>query len=208
VTINNIKFYDISASSTSTNALIRIAFDSVVSITGIEYYNSDTPFLLFTSSFGSIANLKVYDVASTNTNTGNMIYLDKSKSLSLTNWEIRNISQSVTDYTVKIHDSNVIELKSFNISEINHAPFESRSTSFEFIQDMNMFKCQRGLVMISSVIKDMQNSTFTNLGSSTLQSGGAIQFQDCNATIVDSQFSQNIAIEGGAISFRCSLTSF
>ena len=208
VTINNIKFYDISASSTSTNALIRIAFDSVVSITGIEYYNSDTPFLLFTSSFGSIANLKVYDVASTNTNTGNMIYLDKSKSLSLTNWEIRNISQSVTDYTVKIHDSNVIELKSFNISEINHAPFESHSTNFEFIQDMNMFKCQRGLVMISSVIKDMQNSTFTNLGSSTLQSGGAIQFQDCNATIVDSQFSQNIAIEGGAISFRCSLTSF
>ena len=59
------------------------------------------------------------------------------------------------------------------------------------------------LIVKSSFIGIISNSSFTNNGNSTLTAGGAISMSDSKISIINSKFINNIAISGGAISFEC-----
>jgi hypothetical protein len=53
----------------------------------------------------------------------------------------------------------------------------------------------------------MINSHFTNLGSDTIMTGGAMYLLNTDASISLSEFTMNSAIEGGAISYDCATTT-
>lgn len=204
ITITNSEFYNIKA--IDTNPLIRIAFESRLTVNGLKYYNSQATFFSLITSTASISGLEVYNCSTTSNNT--MMLMDDNINLELSNWNIRNISATQVDYILKISESRVSSMNNMTFSDISQYPLGLLSNNVNVITKLSIVNCARGLVIASSIISTIEHSNFTNLGSALIRKGGAISLEDSSINISKNVFNTNSALEGGAVNYECSTTAF
>ena len=99
--------------------------------------------------------------------------------------------------------SSNVSLSGFTGSQIQSWFLQILSTNVTQIDSFAIDRVYQPLIVKSSFIGIISNSSFTNNGNSTLTAGGAISMSDSKISIINSKFINNIAISGGAISFEC-----
>ena len=76
------------------------------------------------------------------------------------------------------------------------------------IGGLTINNCSRGLILESTSIGILSNSTISNSGSNNVNYGDAMYILNSNVTITNSTFITNTASEGGAINYDCSELTF
>ena len=191
--------------TSSSSPFIRVAFDSKLEIDHLRYYNSEVTFLS-AYSITVFANNLVYENC-TSVDSSSPISFDQSKSLTFSNWTIKNVDAPNSNYILKVSNSNL---------QVNNASFENlMQPAAYFLKDtisnivgLTINNCSRGLISESTSIGILSNSTISNSGSNNVNYGGAMYILNSNVTISNSNFMTNSASEGGAINFDCSELTF
>ena len=88
------------------------------------------------------------------------------------------------------------------MTDLSSAPFKIRSTQIQTIDALQIANAPLSAQFISSNIVMMVNSSIVFCGSSTGTYGSALAIKNSNATITDSTFESNSAVNGGAISIQ------
>ena len=91
------------------------------------------------------------------------------------------------------------------MTDLSSAPFTIRSTQIQTIDTLQIGNAPLSAQFINSNIIVMTNSSIILCGSSTGTYGSALVIKNSNATIVDSTFDSNSAVNGGAISIQCTI---
>jgi hypothetical protein len=204
---------------------ISVSSDSLISLSNVEYYDSNSVLFNVRSSEAMIENifmknitnadhlfefydssnveLKNFTVVNSSSSQDELIQIRKSKEFSFSQWTFENISQSV----LVIQDSHFKEIKDFTIAN-SSSPLIIENSKIDMLKDSIFMKNSHSEVLEGGAIKiynsDVRvvNSTFAN---NTAESGGAIHFDWnsmalCNLDVSDSTFFQNnAASKGGAI---------
>ncbi|CAI2379456.1 unnamed protein product [Moneuplotes crassus] len=206
VSMDTVKFYEIESATSSTTPLIRFAYECVLTLNNLEYYNSSAAFLSISASLGNISMLSFHEVHVNTSNPRPIIELDGNTEMLILDWYVVNTSTS-SEYLVTSDHNSVVSIKNMTFTGIRQSPISFSSCTIGTMDQININSCSRGIVLLQSSFSQITNSSFNELGSSSIQSGGAIFIKDCNGSISDSNFMSNTAITGAAIDFSCSLTS-
>ena len=176
---NSILTINASILSNSTSSLINARNSEIIldNLTITEVYSPSNLFQISNCDGVAINGLMINSWSASNQE---FINIDKSF-----NVQLSKISGTKKDITfINILNSEVISIDSFIISE--------------FLQPLNIK---------SSLIGLISNSSFVNNGNISLTKGGAISITDSQVSILNTNFANNSAIIGGAISFECSGSS-
>ena len=203
---SNVKLFNISSMASAESSLIRISFETEINLSDIQYYNSSASFLIFTYASGTISDLTTYGINSPSSR--NLIDFDESTGVNLINWNIRDISVPNSEYIIRFHQSSIDLIDNCSIAQINQSPIYFGQSNVTMINKLNMYNCYRGLIFEESNWNMLQNSNFNNLGSTSITDGGAIFVTDSNVTSILNEFSLNVAVRGGALSFLWGLNRF
>ena len=91
------------------------------------------------------------------------------------------------------------------MTDLSSAPFTIRSTQIQTIDALQIVNAPLSAQFISSNIAMIVNASIAFCGSSTRTYGSALVIKNSNATITDSTFDSNSAVNGGAISIQCTV---
>jgi hypothetical protein len=134
--IENMNFHDIIALSNANNPLIRIAFESDVTINGLKYYDSQGVFMTLVTSAADIAYLEIYNVTATSTYP--MVDFDENTNLQFSHWSLTNFSVSGANYIAEVTNSNISMIENVTISEINQNPLRFFNNLVTLIDGLNI----------------------------------------------------------------------
>ena len=129
-----------------------------------------------------------------------------SRSVILSHISISNTTTGRRKHIVisSSHNINVTYLNAQHIPELIMSISKSSVTSFDNLMIEN---CTQAMHISDTSISSISSSTFLNNGNNQSQSGGAIYMSNSIASIHDSMFMNNTAIDGGAIQFSCTSTN-
>ncbi|CAI2380520.1 unnamed protein product [Moneuplotes crassus] len=205
VSMRGVKFYDMVTSPASTTSLVRFAYECVLDINGVEYYNSTAQFISITSSEGIINGINIHDVTVSLEDPNPIVQLDENIGISISDWEFRNSSVR-SDYLEMSHKTSISNMKNVNFTGINQSPIYFSECTIGTMKGITINACTRGIVFSLSSFSELSGSNFNDLGSNTIHFGGAIQMKDSNGTILNNEFALNTAESDGAIGISCSLS--
>ena len=119
---------------------------------------------------------------------------------------IRNTTTKIGEQIVftSSHRITITTIIVQNIPELILSISKSSVASFDNLMIEN---CTQAMHISDTSINNITNSTFLNNGNNQSQSGGAIYMSNSIASIHDSMFMSNTAIDGGAIQFSCTSTN-
>ena len=184
-------------------SFIFLDYNSILTINASILSNSTSSLINARNSEIIIGNLTITEVYS----PSNLFQISNCDGVAINGLMINNWSTSNQEF-INIDKSSNVQLSKFsgtkkNITFINILNSEVTSIdSFiinEFLQPLNIK---------SSIISLILNSSFANNGNRSLTKGGAISITDSQVSIRNTNFANNSAIIGGAISFECSGSSF
>ena len=207
LSIQNVEIFGIS--TTSTQPIFRVITDSTLSINGLKYYNSQATFLSIYSAVVTMNNLQYENSTSLDTNPP--LLFDQWGNLSFTNWTIYNITASNSAYIFQVSNSN-ISATNISLSYLNQKSCLFINNKISLLSKIQIASWSKGIDIENSAVSLITASSFIDSGLNTTISGGALNFLNSNATISESIFSNNKAIEGGALNYDwyvtvyCSLT--
>ena len=116
--------------------------------------------------------------------------------INITNWSASN------GIFFDFETSSNVSLSGFTGSQTKSWFIQILSTNVTQIDSFAIDRVYQPLIVKSSIIDIISNSSFTNNGNGTLTAGGAISMSDSKISIINSKFINNTAISGGAISFE------
>ena len=119
-------------------------------------------------------------IRNTTTKIGKQIVFTSSHRITITTITVQNIPELI------------LSISKSNVTSINKLMIEN---------------CTQAMHISDTSISSISSSTFLNNGNNQSQSGGAIYMSNSIASIHDSMFMNNTAIDGGAIQFSCASTN-
>eukprot|EP00345_Euplotes_harpa_P019284 CAMPEP_0168341028 /NCGR_PEP_ID=MMETSP0213-20121227/14419_1 /TAXON_ID=151035 /ORGANISM="Euplotes harpa, Strain FSP1.4" /LENGTH=329 /DNA_ID=CAMNT_0008347385 /DNA_START=876 /DNA_END=1865 /DNA_ORIENTATION=- len=97
-------------------------------------------------------------------------------------------------------------LQNLTISNIKPGVMDLHSSSITRMNSVVIRNAQKGLFLDKSEVALISNSTFYNLGSSSILKGGAIYSKSSSINVRNSTFYLNKAVDGGAVFIDCKTT--
>ena len=191
-TISNWSFYDLSG--TDDSGLIQTSFDTNLTVYKLTYINSILPFISSLSSSVIISGLSIMNISSSNailSFVGNSNSAIKESILSKLN--------STNHFPFEIVNSIILEITNVTINNIENSPIYIKDSIIMFIGSLNISLWKLEMYVDSSIISNLNNSIFQNMGNNETKHGGAIHLYNSNTTIINSNFINNTAVYGGAI---------
>ena len=150
------------------------------------------------TSAGYLSGIEVSDVSSTNA----IMYIDEGGPFVFSNSDISN-SGSIINDPVYIYRSAVKEISNVTMRNIAQTPLHFKTSTFQLVDNLHIQNCTEYVLIERSMISSMQNSSFTQMGGESIKNGGSLYLVRSNMTISNSNFTENTAIDGGAIYFSC-----
>lgn len=121
---------------------------------------------------------------------------------------ITGIESTQTDITgenlIRIEKSDKISLSDIMLRNTQAQALSIVDSNIHSISRFDMANCSQGIYIEGSQIHSLDESTFQNNGGSQKLNGGAIHMMNSEIMLSNSIFSENLAQDGGAISFQCS----
>ena len=172
--------------------------DSILTVNSSSFSNSSSSFMNLRSSQVMISNLTLTNIASPSL-LSQIVSSTKAEmsSINVVNWTASN------GIFFDFETSSNLSLSGFAGSQAKSWFLQILGTNVTQINSFAIDYVNQPLIVKSSIINVISNSSFTNNGNSTLKAGGAISMSDSKISIINSKFINNIAISGGAISFEC-----
>ena len=200
ISSSNLTIVNTQISNAANNAITDLIFVSLGSIIEIDYssFSNSTSSLLNTRN----SQVKINFLNLSNINSpSKLIQIANSDNLVITGLDIFNWTSS--DLVLLYFDSTKnINLSKFSVSQANSWLVQIKNSIVNQINSFSIDKVLQPFVIISSSIGGILNSNFTDNGGKYLRAGGAILMTNSKVTISNSQFINNSAISGGAISFE------
>lgn len=197
-------FYNIS--EVNMVPFIFVAFESKLNVEAVEYYDSNCTLFICSFSSAEIDNLKVHNI--TTKSATPLLYFDKELNITLTNSEIYEVSSPNQDYLWSIVDSYAWSIKNVSFHDSGQYSLYIDESVIQEINSLTIQDWDHGVYIDESTVTLLTNSNFERLGGTDFKHGGAIIIDNSNVTISNSSFSSNSAIEGGAIYYICSTSSY
>ena len=172
--------------------------NSILTISSSAFSNSSSSFMNLRNSQVSISNFTLSNVVSPSL----LVQVVSSTKVGMSGINVANWSAS-NGIFFDFETSSNTSLSGFTGSQIKSWFIQILSTNVTQIDSFAIDRVYQPLIIKSSIIDIISNSSFTNNGNSTLTAGGAISMSDSKIRIINSKFINNTAISGGAISFEC-----
>ena len=186
--------------STSSSQVISALFESSISMNSLKYTSSNTVLINVYSASLTISNIDISLLSIENY----LISLSNWYNITIQNWSISSIN-STSESIIYSLTSSINLLQNLSMSNINTAGLILDQSNATNILMLSLLSMDKGIIIKSnSIIFNMYNSTFAQLGSSNLLYGGAIDVTDSIINITNWDFEQNQAMSGAAISIRWS----
>lgn len=197
ISVDDTVIYNISNTDSIDHSFIEVLFESSIEISGLEYSFANTSLLLVSTAVGNIDDISVHDVKST---SSLIQYYDSEGSLS--NMVI-NSTVCESDIVINLLSSYNLELSNIAISGITHTILNMFET-YNVVADMLTFEdSHHGIDMSEDSSLVLSNSAFTSVGELTqVISGGSIKSINSNLTVTNTEFTDNMAQKGGAVSLQ------
>jgi hypothetical protein len=125
--------------------------------------------------------------------------------VTLSNWNITSISTSVK-HAINIKHSSVSLIKNVTVSQIEHLSIIVHNSMIESVVDLKIIDSLQAIHVFDQSSLSLSNSTFENLGSTSLLEGAALSVQNSNVFADNSTFKNNTTINAGSIDLRCDKT--
>ena len=132
-----------------------------------------------------------------------IIKVSNSAIVEFNNLTIQNSTTGISEL-LSITSSNEVRIKQLKVADIAELVLHITSSIVESESQLNLINCTEGILIESSIVKSISNSSFTNNGNIAQYKGGAIYIFNSQVSISNSTFTNNTAIAGGAIYFDCS----
>ena len=116
----------------------------------------------------------------------------------LNNFDISGVKVT-EDHVINLVSSNITEMSDNTFSNMDKTAIKFMNNNIQTIQNMTIDSCPTGLKFEKSTVSSIQNSSFKNLGSTNVTTGGAIYSKSSKISILNSTFTSNFAIQGAAV---------
>jgi len=116
----------------------------------------------------------------------------------LNNFDISGV-RVTEDHVINLVSSNITEMSDNTFSNMDKTAIKFMNNNIQTIQNMTIDSCPTGLKFEKSTVSSIQNSSFKNLGSTNVTTGGAIYSKSSKISILNSTFTSNFAIQGAAV---------
>ena len=196
LTIQNTQIANVS-NSVGTD-FIFASLNSILTISSSAFSNSSSSFMKLRNSQVNINNFTLSNVVSPSM----LAQVVSSTKVDMSGINVANWSAS-NGIFFDFETSSNVSLSGFTGSQTKSWFIQILSTNVTQIDSFEFDRVYQPLIVKSSIIGIISNSSFTNNGNSTLTAGGAISMSDSKIRIINSKFINNTAISGGAISFEC-----
>ena len=107
------------------------------------------------------------------------------------------------DHIIKISESDNVSITNFTSRNLLQTVIYSKKVNYALIADSEFESCNEAMLFDQSTVHLMSMCKFDSNGAIDLVAGGAIQIQNSDINIINSNFTKNIAETGAAISFEC-----
>ena len=201
--INNLVIFNITKTN-SESEVISVLFDSVVSINKLKYSNSNAGLLNFYLATIFLSDLEITSLALEN----HVIGMSNCKNVTIQNTQISSLS-STSIAVIHSLKSSFNLIQNVSLSDIDTTGIILDNSNVTLISMLSLSNMNKGMVIEkNSIISSLNNSSFIRLGSSNILYGGALDVIDSILRIDNSNFEQNQAMSGAAISVRWSSNRF
>ena len=185
-------------SNSAGTDFIFASLNSILTISSSAFSNSSSSFMNLRNSQVNINNFTLSNVVSPSL----LAQVVSSTKVDMSGINVANWSAS-NGIFFDFETSSNVSLNGFTGSQTKSWFLQILSTNVTQINSLAIDRVYQPLIVKSSIIGIISNSSFTNNGNSTLTAGGAISMSDSKISIINSKFINNTAIRGGAISFEC-----
>ena len=196
VTVSNIDSYNLH--TTSIGDFIKLSFDSVTSLSYINYINSTTKFVEALSSQLQITNLMSTNISLTQY----LIDYTDCMNVTLKNILIHDIS-STSSFLKYATRSSIDQILNMTIFKIDVAVLKILRSNVTSIDNLHIFDITDGIHLQESSIELLKNSRIYRSGSTSILRGGALLIKNSNSTMQNMTFEYNVAQSGGAVYIDC-----
>jgi len=104
---------------------------------------------------------------------------------------------------IDVHQSSDINIQNFNIDGLKQLLFKVDASNISSILNVTLKNSVKTIEFSNSIIDSISNCSFINNGNENKSSGGALSLFNSEASIFNSTFNNNSAVQGGAISLSC-----
>ena len=107
------------------------------------------------------------------------------------------------DHIIKVSESASVSITNFTARNLLQTVIYSKKVKYALIAYSEFESCNQAMLFDQSTVNLMSMCNFDSNGAGDLVAGGAIQIQNSDINIINSNFTRNIAETGAAISFQC-----
>ena len=106
------------------------------------------------------------------------------------------------DHIIKVSETFNVSITNFTAKNLSQTVIYSKKVNYALIGDSEFESCNEAMLFDQSIVNLMSMCKFDSNGAIDLVAGGAIQMQNSDINIINSNFTRNIAETGAAISFE------
>ena len=194
--MENVKISNIIMNNTE---FIQVSSHGELFAKNVTFKGSDSFLFNFLNSKASLETINFMNVD----NSESLIKVLDCDNILFNNIILLNASVT-SDNFISITKSSHINIQNINVSDLNRVLFKIEESNVSQVINFTTTNSSQTFNIRESVISSIEDSHFTNNLKGDILAGGVLNLFNSEVAITNSTFTNNTAVRGGAISFKCS----
>ena len=179
--------------------LMSLASNSEMNMNNVTYADSSMKLIRVFNSKCVISGLRVHNI---NTQSDSMMTFYSAFDISFTNSNLSHIN-SQNSKVIEVSTSNFTTIDNLIMNDVNTTVLYMTGSTVDLMNSLKMHNLSQAIFIMQTHITSIIDSNLTMCGFDDTVYGGAIDAIDSSISIKNTQFVDNKAQSGAAVSFRC-----